>query len=140
MSDISECMDEVGRSLRTMQSARVLKGRAYSWNAPDPDELGSLLLDDCITTDRLKDVQYSVFAFEASILCCREGPDITDKPQISKNFRYPVKPWEFGPALRRHTALDVVYFISTDRLDNIVCSDTSACALGKLCVFSFIHK
>jgi hypothetical protein len=129
-------MDEVGYYRRTMQATRVLKGRAYSWNAPDPDELGSLLLDDCITIDRVKDVQYSVFLFEASILCCREGPGISGKSRASKTSSlYPVKPWELGPALLRHCALDVVYFISTDRLENIVCSDTSECALERLLCF-----
>ncbi|KAG5651731.1 hypothetical protein H0H81_007669 [Sphagnurus paluster] len=124
MRDISETMDEVGYELRTMHSSRILKGRAYIWSAPDPEHLGNILLDDCIVAEEVKRKQYSVFFFETLLLCCTEGFDRMAKPQPTQS--YPIYPWEFGPALRKKSPLDIVYAIPVSKIQYVSCSDTSS--------------
>lgn len=123
LQGIAENMDEVGVQLRTMRSVRILKGRAYIWNAPDPDDMGVILLDDCLVTEPVRKLQYSVFLFEALLLCCHEGPQMEEEPSTRPPL-YPIRPWEMGPALRRSTALDIVHTIPTSALKAVVLPDT----------------
>lgn len=123
MVDISETMNEVSYQLRTMRSVRILRARAYIWTAPDPDELGSILLDDCLVVNSTKGMHYSVFFFEALILCCREGFNRLEEKSYAPS--YPIHSWEVGPALRRQTPLDIIHAIPTSNLENVSCNDTS---------------
>ncbi|KAF8073945.1 TKL/TKL-ccin protein kinase, partial [Lyophyllum atratum] len=124
IGDISETMDEVGYQLRTMRSVRILKGRAYIWTAPDPEDLGIILLDDCLVVNPAKKIQYSVFLFETLLLCCREGFDRKEVKQPVQT--YPIYSWEMGPALRKASPLDIVHAIPVSRLEAVTCPDTSS--------------
>ncbi|KAJ7145696.1 TKL/TKL-ccin protein kinase [Mycena epipterygia] len=122
LRETSENLDEMGHLLRTMRSARIFKGRAFTWRADiDPSELGPLLLDDILAID-VSGYQYSVFLFEMMLLCCSEG---TDKRQGDEEpYQYPVKAWELGPALQRTTPLNLVHAIPTPRLKLLRLSDS----------------
>ncbi|GLB38631.1 putative protein tyrosine kinase [Lyophyllum shimeji] len=124
MGDVSETMDEVGRQLRTMRSVRLLKGRAYIWTAPDPEDLGVLLLDDCLAVEATKKTEYSVFLFETLFLCCKEGFDRREAKQPP--VAYPIYAWELGAALRKTSPLDIVHAIPVSRLQSVSCPDTSS--------------
>ncbi|KAF5382664.1 hypothetical protein D9615_002721 [Tricholomella constricta] len=124
IGDVSETMDEVGYQLRTMRAVRTLKGRTYIWIAPDPDDLGILLLDDCLVVDPAKKMQYSVFMFETLLLCCKEGFDRREVEQPGQS--YPIYPWEMGPALRKTNLLDIVHAIPVSELEAASCPDTSS--------------
>ncbi|KAG6831740.1 hypothetical protein H0H87_004009 [Tephrocybe sp. NHM501043] len=121
MDDISETMDEVGLQLRTMRSARILKGRAYVWTAPDPEDLGILLLDDCSMNSESKE-RYSLFFYESLLLCCTEGFDRRAAKPAEQV--YPIYAWEMGPALRRTSPLDIVHAIPVSQLDSVYCPDS----------------
>ena len=119
----------MGHLVRTMRSARIFKGRAFTWRADvDPSELGPLLLDDLlgvevpgIINESGIRIQYSVFLFEMMLLCCTEG---LDRPQADDEpYQYPVRAWELGPALQRTTPLNLVHAIPTPRLRVLRLSD-----------------
>lgn len=113
LRDTSENIHEMGWHLRTSRSALVLKGRAYIWDhAVDPSELGPLLLDDRLLVGGTE-MYYSVFLFESMLLCCLEGPDKLVENEGQLATRYPLRPWELGPALRRTTPLNLIHAIPT---------------------------
>ncbi|KAG6915906.1 hypothetical protein DXG01_009373, partial [Tephrocybe rancida] len=124
MDEISDTMDEAGLQLRTMRATSRLKGRAYTWTAPDPEDLGTLFLDDCLTMDSKGSQVCSVFLFESMMLCCTEGFD--RRAARPHDQAYPIYAWEMGPALRRTSPLDIMHAIPISKLDSVLCPDTSS--------------
>ena len=123
MGDISETMNEAGAEICTMRSASILKSRAFIWTAPDPDDFGTILLDDCVVIHPTKKTGYSVFLFETCLLCCTEGKD-----RYGENWpaaAYPIQPWDIGPALRKRSPLDIAHVIPTSQLESVLSPDTS---------------
>ncbi|KAJ6501810.1 TKL/TKL-ccin protein kinase [Mycena vulgaris] len=126
LQETSENLDEMGHLLRTMRSARIFKGRAFTWRADiDPSELGPLFLDDLLAVEASGSVRYAVFLFEMMLLCCTEG--VADKRQEDEEpYPYPVRAWDLGPALRRTTPLNLVHAIPAQRLRLLRLSDSDA--------------
>ncbi|KAG6913881.1 hypothetical protein DXG01_003717, partial [Tephrocybe rancida] len=74
-------------------------GRAYTWTAPNPEDLGTLSLDDCLTMDSKE-----------------KGFD--RRAAWPHNQAYPIYAWEMGPALRRTSPLDIMHAIPILKLDS----------------------
>ncbi|KAJ7255043.1 TKL/TKL-ccin protein kinase [Mycena haematopus] len=125
LQETSENLDEMGYLVRTMRSARIFKGRAFTWRADvDPSELGPLLLDDLLSVDVSgMRIQYSVFLFETMLLCCTD--DLGKRQADDEPYQYPVRAWELGPALQRTTPLNLVYAIPMPRLKVLRLSDST---------------
>lgn len=121
MVNLSDDIDEVGRQLRTMRSARVVSRRIYQWNELNAEELGTILLDDYLIIYPNSTERYCVFLFETHLLCCEES---FDGRQLEYADKYPIRSWELGPALRRTTPLHLVYTIPTDRITTVRCPFT----------------
>ncbi|KAF7368574.1 putative TKL/TKL-ccin protein kinase [Mycena venus] len=124
--EMSENLDEMGHLVRTMRSARIFKGRVFTWPADvDPSELGPLLLDDLLSVDVSgTHVQYSVFLFEMMMLCCTDvDADSPERRQNDEPYQYPVRAWALGPALQRTTPLNVVHAIPMPHLRILRVSD-----------------
>ncbi|RDB14785.1 Serine/threonine-protein kinase STY46 [Hypsizygus marmoreus] len=146
LRDVSTTLHEVRSQLRTMRSVRILRARAYIWTAPDPDELGVILLDDCVYVDgdgvgwvagRWKKggtKMCAVFLFEEMLLCCREGPKNAGAGEDGDGRgeregggqEYPIRAWEVGPALKGTAPLDIVHAIPTACLQGVCCPDASS--------------
>ncbi|KAJ7500959.1 TKL/TKL-ccin protein kinase [Mycena galericulata] len=144
LQQTSQNLDEMGRLVRTMRAARIFTGRAFAWRADvDPRELGALLLDDVLPLAVAGDAgsqnqqhdscNHSVFLFEMMLLCCTEGaapapmtPDAEGEPSRDA---YPVRAWDFGPALQRTTPLNLVHAIPTARLRLLRYSDSDTLEL-----------
>lgn len=116
-------MDEVGCQIRTFRCMETLRNRSYIWSAPDPDKLGSILLDDVVVVNANKGLQYSVILFEELLLLCQEGKGFIDEKRYEQ--AYPIYAWEIGPALKRSTPLDIVHVIPTSRLIGVYSKNTS---------------
>ncbi|KAJ7688619.1 kinase-like domain-containing protein [Mycena rosella] len=126
LQETSDNLDEMGHLLRTMRSARIFKGRAFTWRADiDPSELGPLFLDDLLAVDASgSGLRYAVFLFEMMLLCCSEGA--ADRPDDEEPYQYPVRAWDLGPALQQTTPLNLVHAIPTPRLRLLRLSDSDA--------------
>ncbi|KAJ8090389.1 hypothetical protein AAF712_006676 [Marasmius tenuissimus] len=115
--EIFGTVDEISRQLRTVHAAQTIRKRAFKWsNAIDPDELGSLLVDDTLILQESGQL-HDVFLFEAMLLCCAIGPkskrdERYDAPNEYAPV-YPIRSWVSGPALRKTTPLSLVYAIPT---------------------------
>ncbi|KAJ3972535.1 TKL/TKL-ccin protein kinase [Lentinula raphanica] len=134
MTDISTSIHEMSSELRTSRASKILKARAFHWHMPetshrggiiDPSELGMLVLDDILLvedgTPNLPPTSYQIFLFESMLLCCLDGPQ-SSAPRHGHNeervgpARYPIRPWELGPALRRTMPLNLIHAIPTDEM------------------------
>jgi len=89
----------------------------------DPQGFGNALQDDCLLVDPVLGSFYSVFLFEKMLLCCTDDSLGSDTVNIG-NTRYPVKPWEIGPALLQKHPLNVVLSIPTSCLEVLHCIDS----------------
>ncbi|KAF8169113.1 hypothetical protein K438DRAFT_2024728 [Mycena galopus ATCC 62051] len=125
LQETSENLDEMGFLVRTMRSARIFKGRAFTWRADvDPSELGPLLLDDLLGVHVAgMHMPYSVFLFEMMLLCCTE--DFGRRQADGEPYEYPVRAWELGPALQRSTPLNLVHAIPVPRMKVLRLSDST---------------
>ncbi|KDR83111.1 hypothetical protein GALMADRAFT_113318 [Galerina marginata CBS 339.88] len=122
-SKISQNLAEVGRELRTMWCFNMLGPRFGSFNPLDEDQLGNVLHDDSLLVDPASGQYYSVFLFERMLLCCSDHrrSDMVDLGHT----RYPVKPWEIGPALSQRHPLIIVLSIPTSSLKSLHCIDAA---------------
>jgi len=122
---ISESINEVGHELRTMWAYQLLGPRFGSVNPlnNDPQGFGNALQDDCLLVDPVLGSFYSVFLFEKMLLCCTDDSLGSDTVNIG-NTRYPVKPWEIGPALLQKHSLNIVLSIPTSCLEVLHCIDS----------------
>ncbi|KAH9480786.1 Tyrosine-protein kinase isoform SRK4 [Psilocybe cubensis] len=120
---ISDSLVEVGRELRTMWCFNNLRPRLGSQTLLDEDALGNILHDDCMLVDPASGQHYSVFLFEKMLICCTDHrrSDSIDLGHV----RYPVKPWEIGPALAEQYPLVIMLSIPTDSLKLLHCIDTA---------------
>jgi hypothetical protein len=120
---ISESISEVGHELRTMWSYQLLGPRFGSVNPlnNEPQGFGNALQDDCLLVDPVFGSFYSVFLFENMLICCTDDSR-SDTVNIG-NTRYPVKPWEIGPALLQKHPLNIVLSIPTSSLKVLHCID-----------------
>ena len=135
---LSSTLLEVSQFVRTSQAIRIINERAFFWGGPDPAVLGDLLLDDCISvgitglngedlsqSEELSirlDSFYHVFLFDQAILLCRppdcreEDASVMIRPLIPLSdisCRYPIEPYDLGPALRAEGSLSVSCSIPT---------------------------
>lgn len=119
---ISDSLAEVGRELRTMWCFNILRPRLDSQTLLNEDALGNILHDDCILVDPASGQYYSVFLFEKMLICCTDHrrSDSVDLGHV----RYPVKPWEIGPALAEQYPLVIMLSIPTNSLASLHCIDT----------------
>ncbi|KAF8962977.1 TKL/TKL-ccin protein kinase [Flammula alnicola] len=122
-SKISESLAEIGHELRTMWCFQLLGSRFGSFNPLDQESFGNALLDDCLLVDPVSGLYYSVFLFETMLLCCTDNRR-SDMVNIG-NTRYPVKPWEIGPALMEKYPLNIVLSIPTGSLVALHCIDAA---------------
>ncbi|KAJ3517430.1 hypothetical protein NLJ89_g512 [Agrocybe chaxingu] len=122
-SDIHGSLTEVGHELRTMGSFQLLGPRfTPEYNPLDKDPpMGTLLLDDCLIIDPDSGQYYSVFLFETALLCCADHRR-SDASSFS-GTRYPIRPWEIGPALSQEYQLHIVMSIWTRSLKALHCID-----------------
>lgn len=111
----------MGLQMRSMRSIAPLQLRLSSWDLirADPDQLGSLLLDDLLLADASSGLHHSVFLFESVLLCCQDS-----FANVSSDVRsfvpcYPIAKWEFGPAMNGHRPLDVLFAIPTTLLKSV---------------------
>ncbi|KAJ7278948.1 TKL/TKL-ccin protein kinase [Mycena rebaudengoi] len=122
LQETSDNLQEMGQLLRTIRSARIFKGRAFTWRSDiDPSELGPLLLDDRLPVNAAG-LHYSLFLFEMMLLCCTE--DVDKRETEEEQYQYPVKAWELGPALQRTTPLNLVHAIPTPRFKLLRMTDS----------------
>lgn len=107
MHDISDSIEEVGRSAKLF---------------PNAEALGAVILDDHLMGDPATGLHFSVFLYETMMFCCVEKG-------LSGNggthTLYPIKPWELGPALSHNTQLAVSFVIRTASLKTLHCIDTA---------------
>ncbi|CAA7262791.1 unnamed protein product [Cyclocybe aegerita] len=122
-SDIRGSLTEVGHELRTMASFQLLCPRFVpEYNPLDKEPpMGTLLLDDCLIIDPDSGQYYSVFLFETTLLCCADHRR-SDASSFS-GMRYPIRPWEIGPALSQEYQLHTVMSIPTKSLKALHCID-----------------
>ena len=106
-----------------MWSHQLLEPRFDSVNPlnNDPQGFGNALQDDCLLVDPVFGNFYCVFLFEKMFICCTDSSR-SDTVNIG-NTRYPVKPWEIGPALLQKHPLTVVLAIPTSSLKALHCID-----------------
>ncbi|KAJ7157940.1 TKL/TKL-ccin protein kinase [Mycena crocata] len=127
LQETSDNLNEMGHLLRTIRSAPIFKGRAFTWRADiDPSELGPLFLDDLLAID-VPGSQYSIFLFEMMLLCCIE--DVDQRQTSEDPYQYPVRAWDLGPALQRTTPLNLVHAIPTPRFKLIRVADPKSIEL-----------
>ncbi|KAI3608695.1 hypothetical protein WG66_003719 [Moniliophthora roreri] len=109
LSDIAIATDEISRQLRTYHSTHIIRSRAFYWpNNIDPDDLGTLLLDDVLVMGDTG-MAYESLLFEEMLLCCLGGSrDDEDEMPV-----YPIRAWVLGPVLKKSTPLNLVYAIPT---------------------------
>ncbi|KAJ4480939.1 hypothetical protein J3R30DRAFT_3287727 [Lentinula aciculospora] len=134
MTDISDGINEMSWELRTLRAAKILKGRAFHWRSPgtsrsgvtiDPAELGTLILDDELVIEDTKATSgsavYQIFLFDTMLLCCLDDPKSNGHrhgydEEHADFARYPIRPWELGPGLRRTMPLNLIYAIPTTEM------------------------
>ncbi|KAH7871132.1 uncharacterized protein C8R40DRAFT_1122895 [Lentinula edodes] len=134
MTHISAGINEMSWELRTLRAVKILKGRAFHWHSLgtsrsgpiiDPAELGTLILDDELVAEDTETTSgsalYQIFLFDAMLLCCLPGPQGNSRrhgynDEHLGSARYPVRPWELGPALRRTVPLNLIYAIPTKEM------------------------
>lgn len=126
---ISETLAEVGRELRTMWCFNMLRLRLGPQTLLNEDSLGNILHDDCILVDPVSGQYYSVFLFEKMLICCTDYRR-SDRVDLGC-VRYPVKPWEIGPALSEQYPLVVMLSIPTSSLTSLHCIDAGVCLSSK---------
>ncbi|KAI5118718.1 hypothetical protein M0805_004516 [Coniferiporia weirii] len=131
--NLSETLLELSRYTRTAHALRIINQRAFFWNGPNPETIGELLLDDCVSaevngselgeensTNTSGPVAETIphfyaFLFEQALLLCGP-PDCEEATQASKSLsplsdahcQYPIEPWDLGPALRSNGSLSVL--------------------------------
>ncbi|KAJ8516304.1 hypothetical protein ONZ45_g6390 [Pleurotus djamor] len=113
---LADDVEEVGKSVRTMHSASILRQPVCQWNGMDPSDFGMLLIDDKLDLSSTGE-QFIVFLYETMFLCCRTKPRI---PSLAPNM-YPIAPWELGAGLRSNTRLEVLHAIPRDQLSALRC-------------------
>lgn len=113
MQDASDTIDEMSRQIRTMRCSSILKARAFLWDPDSPSETGSLLLDDTLLVSEIG-LSYSLFLFDTVLLCCLE-----EIGSECKSSRYPVEPWELGPALKGTSMLSLAHSIPTQAIRQV---------------------
>lgn len=118
---LSESLAEVGRELRTMSCFNRLTSRFTSTGFLDREVLGDLIHDDCMLVDPASGHHYSVFLFENMLLCCTDHRR-SDSVSFG-DVRYPIRPWEIGPALAQKYPLVVMLSIPTMSLKALHCID-----------------
>lgn len=134
MTHISTGINEMSWELRTLRAVKILKGRAFHWHSPgtsrrgliiDPSELGTLILDDELVAEDAKTTSgsalYQIFLFDTMLLCCLPGLQSNSRhhgfnDEHIGSARYPIRPWELGPALRRTVPLNLIYAIPTKEM------------------------
>lgn len=124
-SEIASALAEVGQELRTMACFHLLGPRFGFLNPLNADDtLGTSLLDDCLVINPESGQYYSVFLFQTMLLCCTDHRR-SDMVNIGGS-RYPIRPWEIGPALSQKFPLHIVLSIPTANLNTLHCIDTGA--------------
>lgn len=120
-SDITEEIDEMGLQMRSMKSIAPLQLRLDSWDLirDDPDQLGSLLLDDLLLADVSSGLHCSVFLFDTVLVCCQDSFSHVSSDMRSFKPCYPIAKWEFGPAMNEHQPLEVLFTIPTNLFKSV---------------------
>jgi len=126
ISQMSNSLSDVGRALRSMWCFNMLSLRLGPQVEQLDDSLGNILLDDRVLINPTTGQYYSVFLFEKMLICCTEhrGIDFVDL----SHARYPIRPWEVGPALSEQCALAIVLSIPTINLQSLHCIDACKCS------------
>jgi len=106
-----------------MWSYQLLAPRFGSVNPLNNEhqEFGNVLQDDCLLVDPNSGGFYSVFLFERMLICCTDYRR-NDTVNIG-NTKYPVKPWEIGPAVVQKHLLNIALSIPTSSLQELHCID-----------------
>ncbi|KAJ3742898.1 TKL/TKL-ccin protein kinase [Lentinula detonsa] len=147
MTDISVGINEMSCELRTLRAVKILKGRAFHWHSPgasgsskviNPSELGTLILDDELVVEDTDTTSipavYQIFLFESMLLCCLDGPRSNndrlgyDEERMGLS-RYPIRPWELGPALSKIMPLNLIYAIPTSHICKLRVLDSDSLEL-----------